>query len=185
MPLPARLRSLLLRSGMAVAVAAAIVAVTGRAHAYPEFPEIVDETLGLTCVPPCTICHLMPTPQLGDSAAQPFADNVRAAAPMGGPTIANLAAILGRLNMAPCPNATDKSCSNGMCSGVCNADGSGAGDIAELQANQNPNNAGTLPCVEYGCGARIAPERGTRPIDGTAALFALGAALVLVRRFRR
>ncbi len=192
MPSPTSFRSRLLRSGAAAAFAAAVLAVASPARALPEFPGKIDEALKLTCAPPCTICHLMPTPQVGASAEQPFADNVRAAAEelSGMPASTtyieeNLAAILKRLEQAPCPNTNDKSCPNGMCSGACNADGTGEGDIAELIAAQNPNNAGTLPCVEYGCGSHVAPERHGRPLDGTAALFALGAALVLARRFRR
>jgi MYXO-CTERM domain-containing protein len=177
-----------------VVFGAATLAVTSPARALAEFPGLVDEAYQLTCVPPCTLCHA--SPQGGGSADKPFALNVKAAvALLVGKTSetitlsdleVNLPTALPMLAVAPCPNTSDKSCTTPMtCMGVCNGDGTGAGDVDELKANQNPNNSSTMPCVEYGCGSHVAPERRSRPLDGTAALFALGAALVLARRFRR
>ena len=183
-PPPSRRAARPLHALALVAIIAAVLATSGRAWALPEFPGIVQETLGLTCVPPCTICHLMPTPQLGDSADQRFAANVRAMAGNEGPNEQNLASILTRLETLPCPNMADPSCSSGTCT-QCNADGVGEPDIAELKANENPNNSSTLPCVEYGCFARVAPAPPKRSLDGTAVLAALGTALVLVGRWRR
>lgn len=193
LPMPSPLGfSWLFRAGVVVACSAVVLAVASPARAYPEFPGEVDKALGLTCPPPCTICHLMTTPQKGDSADQLFANNVRASATLlkGGPYDEdfirdNIGKIVLRLEQAPCPNEDDKSCEATMPCGVCNTDGAGEGDIVEIRAGQNPNNSSELPCVEYGCGSRIAPERANRPLDATAALFALGAALVLARRFRR
>lgn len=188
MPSLSRPRSWFLRSGAAVAFAVVALAVPRLARAHEQFPGIVDDTLGLTCVPPCTLCHS--SPQGGGSADQPFGKNVVAGAKIvmadanAVATVDNLAAILKLIETGPCPNDKDKSCGPMGC-GPCDADGTGDTDIKEIQANQNPNNSAALPCVEYGCGAHVAPERGSRPLDGTAALFALGAALVLARRFRR
>jgi hypothetical protein len=189
MPSPARSRFRLFRVGAAAAFSVAVLAIAVPVRAHPEYPEVVDATLGLTCVPPCTLCHA--SPQGGGAASTPFGLNVMAAFAevglMSGMIQPNsdLPGALRRIQQAPCPNTTDKSCSNPMMCGVCDGDGTGESDVLELQANQNPNNSGSMPCVEYGCGAHVAPERKSRPLDGTAALFALCAALVLARRFRR
>jgi hypothetical protein len=185
---PLRHRSRPLRHCVAVALAAAVIGAAGPAAALPEFPGIVFDTLKLSCVPPCTICHLMPVPEPGASAEQPFADNLRAMAETEGPGVQpneqNLAGILTKLRTQPCPNTMDRSCASMPC-GPCNADGQGEPDILEIEGNQNPNNSSALPCVEYGCFARVAPKPPRRTLDGTAALAALGVAIVLAGRWRR
>jgi hypothetical protein len=79
----------------------------------------------------------------------------------------------------------DAACATMPC-GPCDADSDGVDDIAELINDDDPNNpAAKLACPQYGCGARIAPERPRRRLDGTAVLAALSAAAVFVRRIRR
>lgn len=176
---PARPRRLV----AALALGAAFV-TSSPAWAKPDFPGIVFDTLEVDCVPPCLICHTTPQPTDGLTATQPFVINVVAASG-GGVTEATLGKALLTLKTQTCPNTDDLSCTGGMCTGPCDADGDGMPDIQELENARNPNNSSTLPCPQYGCFARVAPTPPRRTLDGTAALAALGVAVVLAGRWRR
>jgi hypothetical protein len=167
---------------------AALLAVSAPAHARPPFPGIVQETLDLSCAPPCTLCHTSPSP-VADNATQPFVTNLYYTRdahsaehhPISESTLPNL---LRLLETSPCAKMDDFACTTTPC-GPCNADGTGEPDIAELRAGDNPNNSDELHCPKYGCGAHIAPLRPGRPVDGSVALVTLGAVAVFVRRWRR
>jgi hypothetical protein len=182
---PERSHSRRARWNATVLLTFVLLLVSSPARALPPFPGIVQETLDLACAPQCTLCHTSASPNL-DNATQPFGLNVQSI--MGSVTEAQLPAVLKALETQPCLRPEDPACANvvapAMC-GVCNGDGEGAGDIDEIRADLNPNNASDLACPRYGCGAHIAPLRATRSLDGTAALLALGVAAALVRRWRR
>jgi hypothetical protein len=180
-----------------------LLTLSSSALAKPEFPGIIVDELTRTaegkekpasnCIPTCSLCHTSPSPDLGN-AAQPIANSLllfRGKERPGGGTYppsvdpGNLAIFLDALENDPCQNPNDLSCMNGGVCTQCDADGDGKADIYELRRDDNPNGGGQLACPKYGCGARIAPEGSSRPLDGTAALAALSAAIVLVRRWRR
>jgi hypothetical protein len=152
-------------------------------HAIPEFPGVVAETLDV-CPPPCSLCHTGGTPSK-DNVLTPFGLNVnKTFSEFTIPrTEENLPGVLASLE-TECENKDDIACQTTPC-GPCNADGTGAPDIAELRAGQNPNNSGVLACPKYGCGARVAPARESRSLDGTFVLAVVGAAEALRRGFRR
>ena len=153
------------------------------AWAREVFPGVIQDKLRMDCPPPCTICHTSPNGG-SDTVEQPFVNNLLAF--NMGVTEANLPSLLDLAETAACPNAADKACVGVPTCGPCNVDGKGKGDVADLREGINPNTGVELACPKYGCGASsIAPERRTRPIDGTTALLALVAAGVFVRRARR
>jgi MYXO-CTERM domain-containing protein len=174
----------------ALGMALVVAAFPSTASARPEFPGVVQETLGLDCAPPCTVCHTSPAPD-GTNANQPFATNVQLwGAALNTPLLSedNLPNVLNAQATQPCANEGDLGCApmGGVCTLPCDANANGATDIADLEAAIDPNpGAKELACPKYGCGARIAPERPSRPIDGAATLVALGAAFVFARRFGR
>jgi MYXO-CTERM domain-containing protein len=174
----------------ALGVALVVAAFPSTVSARPEFPGVVQETLGLDCAPPCTVCHTSPAPD-GTNAEQPFANNVLVwAATLMTPLITeeNLPTILNALATQACANVDDPGCGlmGDVCTLPCDANANGATDIADLEGAIDPNpGAKELACPKYGCGARIAPERPSRPLDGAATLVALGAAFVFARRFGR
>ena len=190
------------RSSTFALVGAVLLTVSSPALARPEFPGIVFDELIRTsnsekaapnCTPTCSLCHTSPSPDSGN-ASQPIANGLlsfpRSTMPGGGTypdviTVDNLPLFLDALENQQCPVTAEACAMDPTMCGPCNSDGEGAADIAELRRDQDPNGPGALACPKYGCGARIAPERSNRPLDGTAALAALSAAIVFVRRWRR
>jgi hypothetical protein len=171
----------------AALVASVLLTVSSSALAFPDFPGIIVDELnrtatgpekpGITCTPTCSLCHTSPSPDSGNADQHLALDLLSFAMPLGRilePK--SLPAFLDALENQPCPTGAP---------GPCDGDGDGQADIYELRRDLNPNGPGELACPQYGCGARIAPERPTRPLDGAAALAALSAAAVLVRRWRR
>jgi hypothetical protein len=190
----------------AALVGGIFLTVSSPALARPDFPGIIVDELnrtegpdkpGITCTPTCSLCHTSPSPDSGNAATKMantlllFRGQVRP--PFDDPNdkypddieVETLPVFLDALENDPCPNMSDAACVDPMMCLACNSDGEGAADIAELRRDQDPNGPGALACPKYGCGARIAPERSNRPLDGTAALAALSAAIVFVRRWRR
>jgi hypothetical protein len=169
------------------AAAVALLTASSTALARPEFPGILIDELGLSCPPPCAVCHTG-TPD-ANNPNQPFADNLyawRDTLMIGPLNEQNLPAILEAEATQACANEDDPACVGGMCTRPCDANANGQSDVEDLQNDVNPNpGAQQLACPKYGCGARIAPERPLRPLDGAASLVALGAMLVVVRRVRR
>jgi hypothetical protein len=157
--------------------------------ASPEFPAAVQDALQLACAPPCTLCHTSPA---GGSvnAEQPFVNNLLGMVTSPPLAVGNMAQALTALETVPCSATADPGCqadpTSMACTGVCNADGDDTPDVQELRNGTNPNPGGAdLKCPQYGCGARIAPIPSGRPIDGTAALAALGMLVLLASRWRR
>jgi hypothetical protein len=185
-PKPMRRSSRLVRG---VVAGLALVVLPVPAAAKPEFPGIVQETLALDCAPPCTICHSSAAPE-GINADQPFVVNLQTWLSTLGDRLfdeATLPTLLELNRDEVCLNMSDAGCvaDGGTCTRPCDANANGKSDIDDLIAAIDPNpGAKELACPKYGCGARIAPERPRRPVDGAASLVALGAACLLVRRFR-
>jgi MYXO-CTERM domain-containing protein len=191
-------RQLGFRACAAALVGGVILAFSSPASAKPQFPQVMVDTLGeqgLDCTPTCSMCHTSPSPDSGN-AAQPIANNLLSFTGEPGPggkllpdviEPENLPLFLEALQTLPCANMNDAACMTGaMPCEKCDGDGDGDDDIAELLVDSDPNlPAAKLACPQYGCGAHIAPERPSRPLDGTAALAALSVAAVLLRRFRR
>jgi hypothetical protein len=191
------------RAGAAFLVGGLLLAVATPARAFPEAPGIIVDELSRTagpgkdatgCTPTCSMCHTSPSPDRSNAGTL-MATNLLAfrmkERPGGGtyPTSierTNFATFIQALENDPCKNPDDIACSmDPMNCGFCDGDADGTPDIAELRKDQDPNGSGKLACPQYGCGAHIAPERRSRPLDGTAVLAALSAAVVLVRRWRR
>jgi hypothetical protein len=95
-----------------------------------------------------------------------------------------MADILATLEAVPCPSTEDPACATTPCT-PCDADGDGTPDVTALRSSKNPNDGSALVCPKYGCGARIAPERPGRSLDGTAVLVAFGALVLVAKRSRR
>jgi hypothetical protein len=186
-------RRWLIRWGISVAVAGALIGLSVSANAVETFPGVIVDTYGiktggLLCPPPCVICHTTPAGGL-DTANMPFAINLQKITGGDHRDPALLPGFLETMEHDPCWNTEDPGCkagADGNCTGVCDANGNGKGDIAELKTGRNPNNGNKLFCVTYGCGgARVAPKLEGRGVDGTFALAMLGVLVGLARRFRR
>jgi hypothetical protein len=161
-----------------------LLAFASPAGAFPEAPGIVQEALGLSCAPPCMLCHDTPAGGLG-TATQPFVLRLSCFVPRAQLTLGNIPTALAGLETQPCRGVPADNCMSAETT-FCDTDADGAADVEELKAKTNPNPGGSdLACPEYGCGARIAPARSGRSIDGTAALAAFGTLVLLASRWRR
>jgi hypothetical protein len=167
-------------------VALALLLAATNAGARPEFPEAVQNAFepALACAPPCTLCHTSPSGG-AENATQPFAVNLSAI--LGRLSVAEMKQSIEGLRTLPCRRMTDPACApDPMMCMPCDADGDDTIDVEELENDTNPNGGADLKCPHYGCGAsRIAPPHPGRPIDGTAALAALGTLVLLASRWRR
>lgn len=135
----------------------------GAAAASPDFPGLLQENLDMPCVPQCTLCHRDANGGRG-TAIRPFAVTMIEEGLIGS------------------EKETLRPALDGVEEGGYDSDGDGTGDLDELRDGANPNQEGDgLLCAQYGCGARMAPDRGS---FGTAALI---VALILglgLLRFR-
>ena len=150
----------------------AVMFSTRTAEASDTFPGEIQELLSLDCTPACILCHTTPDGGVG-TMREPFGTYMREKGAFTlGVDVALAAAVQENHD----------------------ADDDGANDVAEIEANTNPNVADTPDnpsdpiCseAEYGCGARIAPARGSAPADkGWSLLAALGVVVLLLRQRRR
>ena len=174
-------------------VCGALVAASP-ALARPTFPGVVQTTFAKKsevseeassiCPPPCMLCHTGTPSQ--DNPETPFALNLIAAAnALGVPKDdEHLPEILHHLETESCLRRADPSCATDPCD-LCNGDGSGKPDIAELRDNQNPNDSSVLACPMYGCCASAAlAGHLRRSHDGAAVLVAFAGVLAFVVRRR-
>ena len=179
---PSRIAGRSLPAFAALAFAGAAFLFSASASAKAEFPGVVQETLGMDCAPPCTICHTSPNGG-SETISQPFYLNLAALdVPIDEESIPDLLDTLSKLD---CKRPEDHSCDAGMPCKPCDVDGNNVSDIDDLTAGNDPNTGQPLACPKYGCGAHIAPERPFRNLDGTAALLVLGALGAIARRVRR
>jgi hypothetical protein len=152
----------------------------------------------LSCPPPCTLCHVNPTPPPEDLKGADattdlgshrglgvFVSNMLGMPPAG--NIQESAILIQKIDSmekAPCnPNDTaDK--------GACDSDGDNVPDYVEVSTGKDPDEKGdgsSAICPTYGCGASIGtlPHRSSDTGRAGAMITALGVAFVLARRFRR
>ena len=170
-----RIQPFLLRGYRASRVAASLVLVLvswlGSAHATPEYPGVIDATLGVSCGEPasrCLICHTTARGGQG-TAEQPFVRHLRTLGLTHGHDPSALRNAI---------NALDENW---------DSDGDMEPDKQELRDCGNPsgNDLGAGP--EYGCdGAQLVPSSPSR--DGRSpalGALALGLAALLVHCARR
>ena len=144
----------MVRVAFGLIVFGALVAAR-QARARPTFPEVVQTTLSKKsevseeasdiCPPPCSLCHTGTPTQ--DNPETRFALNlIEVANALGVPkTDEQLPELLHRLETDPCRREADPSCATDPCD-LCDGDGDGKPDIAELRDNQNPNDSSLLAC---------------------------------------
>jgi hypothetical protein len=155
------------------------------ALAYPSFPGAMQEQLGMECPPSCLLCHtrIEGGKEFVKESETSFVQNLRFIGRETGLAIVKddgdqLKKLLERYGTEPCaPGAPP-----------CDSDVDGRSDIVELKNNEDPESADKLPaCVQYGCGAHIAPKASVNVSGSSAgAVFALfGALVVFGRRARR
>jgi hypothetical protein len=184
------------------AVIAAVVALAPRVHASPEFPEKIQELLGMSCAPPCTICHLDSSGGAA-TATKPFAENMYETGGLRpeqpGTVGPALDALEGKGGGAGSGGASDAGAgdaasdaaggsggSGGSSGTVIDSDEDGMGDVEELRNDRDPNvfGAGIVCGPTYGCGARVAPRGRVDGLALGAALAVAGALLLSMRRWR-
>jgi hypothetical protein len=145
----------------ALSVAVCSVFAAANAHAEPEFPGVLKDKAGATCIVTCLTCHTDPAGG-ADKLKLPFGATFGAAvkAADGGSTM-----LLDTFNMS-------------------DTDMDGVKDLVEVKAGQDPTVFGpqSICTPSYGCGARLARPSRER---GTVVALALAAgALVLAGRRR-
>jgi hypothetical protein len=135
----------LARAALCAAFASVALLSARGALASPTYPDDIQQDLGLSYKPACTICHDTNSGGTG-TANKPFAKSMKAAGLTGGSNAASLKAALDKLK-------ADKT----------DSDGDGTPDIDELIAGTDPNQAGgggastAAPDPTFGCVAQIAP----------------------------
>jgi hypothetical protein len=164
----------------------AFATVAPPATATPDYPGIIQDTLGLECAPICTLCHL--DPRGGFNVKTKFGLALRGTSTelLGDPLQAGknddlpvALEALARNTCTPSPGAEPRP------GKPCDSDGDGTSDIDELKAGRDPNPGGVEFCAgpRYGCGARVA--RGSSDFDWVALLIAGAAAAALALGARR
>jgi hypothetical protein len=146
-------------------LAAATLGAAPGAWASSAFPGQIQQELGMSCAPPCTLCHRDNQGGLG-TAGKPFADQMVTAG-LEAREPDRIRPALDALEAA----ATD-------------SDGDGVPDVEELRQERDPNvkGAGVVCGPTYGCGAHVAARDH---VDPTALIAALAVALMLCAAARR
>jgi hypothetical protein len=170
------------------ALAFAVLLAPAPALAYETFPGAMQEKLGMQCPPSCLLCHTRIEGGKGHvkDSEDSFVGNLRRvgrAEPnrilITGDDADQFKLLLDKYATEPCFPGTPP----------CSSDGDPTSDIEELRANTDPDSLrGELPdCVQYGCGAHIAPQAsahvGSSSAGAVCAL--LGALFMFGRRARR
>jgi hypothetical protein len=160
-----------------IGVLAAALCSASVALASDNYPEKLQDELGLACAPQCTICHLSLSGGIG-TATKRFALAMQITGELESEHEELIAPALEKIQGAECLYEYPEF--GGVPEpGPCDSDKDGVPDVEELKQSRDPNVAGPgLLCgPEYGCGARIEP-RGTT--DWTAVACAAATALWLV-----
>ncbi len=163
-----------IKNRLAILTLASGLLSTGTVWASPDFPDIVQQTLDMSCTPQCIICH---RDNLGGSgtADRPFGATLQTSSKVS-PTVVR--GDTERLEDALLDLRAQEAAGEGQ-----DSDGDGVKDIAELTDVAQPRDpsvpgAGDM-CeldVKYGCGARVEPHAS---LDWTGALAAGLSALGL------
>jgi|SRR6185437_2411593 len=169
-----------LRRFLRPGIIAAVALAPRIAAANPLFPTTVQSHLGLSYLPPCTICHETDLGGTG-TATKPFAVAMKAVGLSG----------LDSSTVDPSLDALQAMGTDSDCNGI--------PDIQQLEDGQDPNtgeyidNSGKKAPADpgcsgvimpaYGCGAQVAPA--STPTDSAPLLAAFATALgVALTRFR-
>lgn len=159
------------RISLSVSLALAVVAWLGSARATPEYPLVIDATLGVSCGEPgsrCLICHTTARGGQG-TAEQPFVRHMRTLGLTHGH---DASALRNALNLL------DENW---------DSDGDMEPDKQELRDCGNPSGDDLGAGPEYGCdGAQLIPTAAGRSGRNPAlAALALALAALLVHGARR
>jgi hypothetical protein len=171
------------RTGRAILLGAAVFSLSGLASASETFPGAVQDYLQKTgsevdCPVPCTLCHYTPSGGKGTAREEGFTFNLRNTKSFMGADPNGMVQALALLerNLA-CPLAPGA---------VCDSDGDGMTDVAELRASRDPDGRRDFDdCLKYGCGASLAPSAPERTELAPLWLVAALGGVALLRRARR
>ncbi len=154
-----------MRGAWFLAVATVLLFDESSAFASPVFPGAIQQHLGLTYSPPCSLCHAGGVTGLG-TVTTPFGNAMR------------VRGLVAR-DIASLDTALDR-----MASDQVDSNGNGVSDIDELKAGTDPNAGvpGAVSPPEFGC--RAARGHGELP-PWSAAWLAAAAALIVRRGARR
>lgn len=151
--------------------------LSSAAAASPEYPGFIQTELGMSCPPPCTICHATNNGGLGtvlvEDGGKPFGDAMINIGFLEADDTTILKEALATLE-------TDGH----------DSDGDGISDIDALKADTDPNVGGNVCGARYGCGATIAKRKSLpgepwyERLDpfGTGTATLVAAALLWLRR---
>jgi hypothetical protein len=156
------------------------------ALAYPTFPGAMQEQFDLKCPPSCLLCHtrIEGGKQFVKADDTSFVQNLvfigqQTDLPIRNDDAEQFKKLLERYATEPCAAGAPP----------CDSDADGRSDVVELRNNEDPERVGdALPdCVQYGCGAHIAPKASTNVSGSSAGAVCalLGALVVFGRRARR
>ncbi len=163
------------RAGLAPSLTLALLlalTISRSLHAEPEYPEAVQAATGLTCPPPCTLCHTREAGGLTFITA--FGRRIWGLGIRPG-RLETVTATIRCMREQNCESAPGE---------VFDTDGDGVSDIDELDQGRHPGRAGDVAVcgASYGCGARM-EHRGTLSWHGAALLASsVLAVLWLMRR---
>jgi hypothetical protein len=168
------------------ALGLALLFAPAPALAYPTFPGAMQEQLGMECPPSCLVCHtrIEGGKDFVKAAETSFVQNLmfigrQAKLPITSDDPDQFKKLLEKYATEPCAAGAPP----------CDSDADGRSDIAELKLNQDPESVrDALPdCVQYGCGAHIAPKAPVNVSGSSAGAVCalLGALVVFGRRVRR
>jgi hypothetical protein len=152
------------------AVLLATALASGSAHAQNDYPIVVQNHLGLSYAPPCSLCHAKGNTGTA-TVTTPFGWSMRAK----GLVIGSSQSVTKALD-ALRDDHTD-------------SDGDGVSDIDELVARTDPNSEGPVPIADveqpgYGCGGVAEGPRRGRQASAAWPLSFLFALAWRVRRAR-
>jgi hypothetical protein len=201
-----RLAHALPRGSAFFAAVALVLGGSTTASAHTEFPGYIQDHFGLACAPQCTLCHVKPQggpDRKGEEVAKYlgadnrgfgfFQRNMREGMVLHStvPTASDKTLLLTAIDHLKTDQCNWKSAYGDTSDPrPCDSDGDGTSDYDEVRQGFDPDTKGEgngAVCPTYGCGASIS-TLPRQPLDtghASAALAALGVALVVARRFRR
>ncbi|HEX3597950.1 MAG TPA: hypothetical protein VHU80_22730 [Polyangiaceae bacterium] len=169
----------ILRASLFCAIGVATSLAAHTAHANPAFPELLQQNLGLTCAPACTICHLTNEGGLGTVKPNTIGSEWEGMFGLDGLSPSSLVPALNDAKLAGAD---------------ADADQDGMPDYVELMMNENPSDPtnaaplcgpGSPKQLTYGC-AHVAPSGHVDNVGAAAsALVAMFGLSALRRRSRR
>lgn len=176
-----------------LSVSSALLSVSTPAQASPDYPQVIQDELKVSCPPPCTICHQDNngglTTVLLEDGGKPFGDNMMNIGGLEPDKPKALTKIL-RDALDPAAVADPDERATAEAVAAMDADGDGVPDLTALQNDTDPNIGGSVCGPAYGCGASIAKRGGEgawyQELDpwGAASAGLVAAGLLWLRRRR-